>query len=75
MVGGRGTLAFILQEAIDGVGAGKDVDVKLCFQKLNLAAVGMDRGRKGQRWGGQLGSREDVGKTWTPGGRPQEWKG
>lgn len=50
MVGGRGNLGFIWQEAIDGVGAGNGVGVKLCFQKLNLAEVSMDWGRKGQRW-------------------------
>lgn len=31
--------------------------------KLNLVAVSVDWSRKGERWGGQLGSREDVEKT------------
>ena len=47
--------------------------MKLCFWELNLAAVDVDG--EGQRWGDQLGSREDVVKTCTPGGGPQEEDG
>lgn len=38
-VGGNGDFGIYLEEAIDGLGTGKDMGTKLCFQKLNLAAV------------------------------------
>lgn len=57
------TLEFFWQEAIDGLGVGKDMGKKLCFQKLNLTALDVDWSRKRQRWGDQLRSREDRAKT------------
>ena len=64
---GRRPLGFIWQEVIDGLEVGEHVGMKLCFWKLNLAAVNMDW--KGQRWGDQLGSKEDVMTDLNPRGR------
>lgn len=63
-------MGFIWEEVLDGLGVGEHVGMRLYFWELNLAAVHMDG--KGQGWGDQLGSREDVVKTYTPGGGPQE---
>lgn len=57
------TLGFFWQEAVDGLGVGKDMGMKLCFQKLNPTALDADWSRKRQRWGDQLRSREDRAKT------------
>lgn len=65
--GGNRGFGFVWQEAIGGLGDGKDVDMKLYILKLNLAAGDMDWSRKGQMWGDQPRSREDMVKTWTPG--------
>lgn len=52
-VGGNRDFGFVWQEAINGLGAGKDVGMKLCIPKFNLAAGDTDWSRKGQRWGDQ----------------------
>lgn len=49
------------------MGVGKDMGVKLCFQKLNRAALDVDWSRKRHRWGDQSRSRDDRAKTWAPG--------
>lgn len=46
-VGGNRGFGFVWQEAIGGLGDGKDVGMKLYILKLNLAAGDMDWSRKG----------------------------
>lgn len=45
-VGGNRDFGFVGQEAIDGSGAGRDVDMKLCFLKFSLAGGHLDRAGK-----------------------------